>query len=283
MGTWLILGRVSNLPTVWSNLLVGWCLEGGGVDVRSITILLFGGSLLYIGGMFLNDFCDADFDSRYRPERPIPAGVVSRGLVGWIAGAEFFWGMGLLSMLGGKILLPAFLLLGCIILYDVVHKKTFLAPFLMGACRVLLYFLGAAAVGHSSGTGLNLILAGLALGLYVVGITFFARSESRPDTGTRWSWMFLFLPVLNVSTGDSILNGLYFFLFAGLLLVWMGWLLGSFFLGSNRSVGRVVSGLLAAIVLVDCLMVAPVLGFQTVWFLIFFVLAILLQRIIPAT
>ena len=28
--TLLILGRVSNLPTVWSNCLAGWLLDGGG-------------------------------------------------------------------------------------------------------------------------------------------------------------------------------------------------------------------------------------------------------------
>ena len=51
--TLLILGRVSNLPTVWSNCLAGWLLGGGG-SVRRLVLLCLASSCLYIGGMFLN-------------------------------------------------------------------------------------------------------------------------------------------------------------------------------------------------------------------------------------
>src|SRR5476649_102240 len=83
--TLLILGRVSNLPTVWSNLLAGWFLAGEGSSREFLFPLLLGSSFLYVGGMYLNDFCDADFDARYCPERPIPAGKISRRAVGGLA------------------------------------------------------------------------------------------------------------------------------------------------------------------------------------------------------
>ena len=67
----LVLGRVSNLPTVWSNCLAAWWLAGGGT-VERLPFLLLGATLLYTGGMFLNDAFDADFDNQYRKERPIP-------------------------------------------------------------------------------------------------------------------------------------------------------------------------------------------------------------------
>jgi hypothetical protein len=45
----------------------------------------------------------------------------------------------------------------------------------------------------------------------------------------------------------------------------------------------VVSGLLAGIVLVDIIAVTPHLELQAAWFLPLFFLALLLQRVIPAT
>src|SRR5581483_3370517 len=74
--TLLILGRTSNLPTVWSNCLAGWWLGGGGNYYR-LPALLAGTTLLYLGGMFLNDAFDARFDSQYRRERPIPSGRIT--------------------------------------------------------------------------------------------------------------------------------------------------------------------------------------------------------------
>ena len=78
--TLLVLGRVSNLPTVWSNCLAGWLLGGGGEWPR-FAVLGGGATLLYEGGMFLNDAFDADFDAQHRRERPIPSGAISPGSV----------------------------------------------------------------------------------------------------------------------------------------------------------------------------------------------------------
>src|SRR3954453_21514837 len=84
--TLLVLGRVSNLPTVWSNCLAGWALAGSVPltgDFRQmieqpvrLLVLCAGASLLYIGGMYLNDAFDADFDRQHRRERPIPSGAI---------------------------------------------------------------------------------------------------------------------------------------------------------------------------------------------------------------
>src|ERR1041385_1224412 len=94
-GTVLILGRVSNLPTVWSNCLAGWLLGGGGSALR-FGLLSLGASFLYIGGMFLNDAFDSEFDSQHRKERPIPSGSITVGKV---------WGWGLGWLIAGTLLL----------------------------------------------------------------------------------------------------------------------------------------------------------------------------------
>jgi hypothetical protein len=63
----------------------------------------------------------------------------------------------------------------------------------------------------------------------------------------------------------------------------MSWLLIPLWRGILPSIGRVVAGLLAGIVLVDAIAAAPALGLQAAWLLLLFPLALVLQRIIPAT
>ena len=85
----LVLGRVSNLPTVWANLLAAVALAGTaigtdlGVGVGLLLFLAY--TLFYVGGMYLNDAFDARIDAKERPERPIPAGRVTSGEV-YLAG-----------------------------------------------------------------------------------------------------------------------------------------------------------------------------------------------------
>jgi hypothetical protein len=281
MRTWPVLGRVSNLPTVWSNLLAGWYLAGGNSSSPSFVPLLSGASFLYIGGMFLNDFCDAVFDSQYRKERPIPAGLISRRATGTAAVGFLAAGIILLATLGWKPAAFSILLTAFIVLYDIVHKKISWAPILMGACRFLLYPLAASAVAGIVTT--SVLLAAGALALYVAGITYVARGESRPQNPTRWPLVLLLLPVIAPFLTHPPQNQPAQFAASALLLVWMGRLLLPLWRGTNRSIGRVVSGLLAGIVLVDVIAVAPALGFHAAAFLLLFALALLLQRVIPAT
>lgn len=74
---YLRLGRVSNLPTVWSNVLAGAALAGVIPGPGRLALLGLAMTLFYVGGMFLNDAFDRAIDARERPERPIPAGLVS--------------------------------------------------------------------------------------------------------------------------------------------------------------------------------------------------------------
>ena len=66
----LILGRISNLPTVWSNCLAAYILSEGGVsetvEIEKFILLNLGATFLYLGGMFLNDAFDANFDRKHR-------------------------------------------------------------------------------------------------------------------------------------------------------------------------------------------------------------------------
>ena len=72
--TLLELGRVSNLPTVWTNVACGAALSGAPLRAAPLVLVAVAGSLFYVGGMLLNDAFDAEIDRRERPERPIPSG-----------------------------------------------------------------------------------------------------------------------------------------------------------------------------------------------------------------
>src|SRR5271163_4250555 len=81
----LRLGRVSNLPTVWSNVLAALVLAGASAFDWATLWLLVAFSALYTAGMYLNDAFDAPFDRLHRPERPIPAGEAAVSTV-FVAG-----------------------------------------------------------------------------------------------------------------------------------------------------------------------------------------------------
>src|SRR6058998_3416212 len=161
--TLLVLGRVSNLPTVWSNCLAGWLLGGGGT-VWMLVVICLGATCLYVGGMFLNDAFDVEFDRQYRRERPIPSEQITLEEV-WRWG--FAWlgaGTVILVLLGKSTGVLAILLLVCIILYDAIHKLIAFSPILMSACRFFLYLLAASAA--LQGVGGLAVWAGLALAAY---------------------------------------------------------------------------------------------------------------------
>lgn len=277
--TLLILGRVSNLPTVWSNCLAAWLLNGGG-GLLAFGLLCAGATLLYVGGMYLNDAFDADFDRQFRQERPIPSGQISERDVWWIGGLLILFGWLLLFLLGNTVALLALSLVAAIVFYDAVHKHTEAAPFIMASCRFLLYLVAGAATMHKMNE--PVFWHGLALAAYIVGLSFLARKESGQGGVSLWPLLFLIVPlVVNVCVNPSrnVLSGL-----ASLVLIaWLVWCLRGMFTHAKPNLGRVVAGLLAGIVLVDCAALSQLSAGVTSVFATLFLLALLLQRTIPAT
>jgi UbiA prenyltransferase family len=99
--TWptaLRLGRVSNLPTVWTNVLAGAILSGARLAPGRVLALMLRLSAFYVAGMYLNDAFDAAYDRQHRPGRPIPSGAVAESTVFAIGAALI--GSGLILLLG---------------------------------------------------------------------------------------------------------------------------------------------------------------------------------------
>lgn len=277
----LFLGRVSNLPTVWSNCLAGWWL-GGGENPQKLLWLFPGATLLYLGGMFLNDAFDASFDQQHRRERPIPSGAITRAEV-WRMG--FLWlalGIGCFLATGWLTTVVGLALACCILIYNALHKLVAFSPVLMGLCRFVLYVL-AASTGTQGITG-NALWCGLVMGCYVAGLSGLARKESLPGRAPRWPLLPLAAPLvlaLLLNAGgyrDSAL------LLSLVVLFWIVRCLRRAYRTQSTNFSRTVSGLLAGIVLVDWLAVAPELSRTSgIWFLLLFLGTLLCQRFIPAT
>jgi len=275
----LVLGRVSNLPTVWSNCLAAWLLGGSGPWLR-FGVLAVGATLVYTGGMFLNDAFDVEFDRRYRPERPIISGQVSARFV-WSSSVAFLALGGLcLCALGPTAALFGGVLVGTVVTYDAVHKRTSWAPILMAVCRFLLYLV--AASGAAGGSGSPAALRAVGLAAYVIGLSYVARQESTGGKVVRWLVPLLFLPIA-IALGSGPANEARVWIPALCLGAWIFWCISGHSRAEQDFLRRSVAGLLAGIALVDWLAATSVAAKMGFAFVGLFLGALLLQRLAPAT
>jgi len=172
----LELCRISNLPTVWSNAVLGYFAGaqvfgmvrpnspwGGRQSSRDlieaithepwnalllIVMLSVPFSLLYSGGMILNDYIDRGVDAEERPGRPIPSGRVRAktalrlsviallvGVFGvWLFENSFYW----FEYAPWRATAFAAVLALAIVSYNVTHQRTARSVLLMGLCRGLV-------------------------------------------------------------------------------------------------------------------------------------------------
>ena len=210
----LELCRISNLPTVWSNCwLVIWTgtflygvsgrsCESAGFAKDSalnilavVTLLAIAMSLIYCGGMVMNDFIDRRIDAIERPRRPIPSGRVKPAAARWLAilmlttGLTISVTLALLARDTSGAISPGGvwfgLLIATVVGYNLLHQHVW-AILLMGLCRSLIV-LGCSAVmldDHffAERTSGLLWIGGPAatLLLYTLAISTVARREVEP-------------------------------------------------------------------------------------------------------
>jgi 4-hydroxybenzoate polyprenyltransferase len=222
---YLDLCRVSNLPTVWTNVLTGCLLASGQFVPSSFLLLAVALSCFYVAGMSLNDVCDVAHDRLNRPSRPIPAGRISLRDATILTGALFVAGMSLLLAAPHRSGAAAGLvLLLTIVAYDVHHKRNPFSVLIMAACRLLVFVVAAlASTGHVSQW---VVVAGGVQFFYVVAISLVARYENSRSA----SFPFPVIPAM--LAGISLLDGLMMAILfsfpwlmagvAGAFLTWIG-------------------------------------------------------------
>jgi 4-hydroxybenzoate polyprenyltransferase len=218
---YLRLMRLPNVFTAMADVAMGFLFVH---DVKTIStdwpvlaVLLGASSLLYTAGMVLNDVYDVEVDRQERPFRPLPSGQINLSfalrlgylllLCGVLLGAAAGW------LVEGNQASPwrsgivAVVLALAVIAYDAWLKNTPLGPLGMGLCRLLNVLLGMSVAGiavspdeafltyHAS----SWLIAG-GLGLYITGVTWFARSEATESSRPQ-----LILATLVIVSGVAIL------------------------------------------------------------------------------
>lgn len=195
---YLKLCRLPNVFTALADIGMGSCFVRGAANPDgALVALLLASGMMYTAGMVLNDVYDIEIDREERPQRPLPSGqidlawarklgfillglgVVAAWLSPWLSGSIpngiQLWRSGAVGVL----------LALAILAYDIVLKNTPLGPIAMGSCRFLNVLLGmsisltpAADVGEFVGFTAAQFVVASGIGVYIVGVTFFAKSEA---------------------------------------------------------------------------------------------------------
>jgi UbiA prenyltransferase family len=183
IGGHLAAARISNSPTVVSNVLAGAALAGGLHDVPALLLVGVAMVCLYTAGMYLNDVFDYASDCIRRPQRPLPLGLVSRREAAVVGAGLLALGSVLLLPLGPAAFASGVALVAVIVAYDLWHKTNPLSPLVMAACRIMVYVTAYLALGPALG-GANaspvpLLVACVLLGSYLVGLTYVSKVEDQ--------------------------------------------------------------------------------------------------------
>ena len=284
----LKLGRVSNLPTVWSNVLTGMALAGAAtVDCR-LLILIVSLSLFYVGGMFLNDAFDHGFDAKARPERPIPSGQVSAVQVHAFGFGMMAVALALLAWVGygyepftqWRPVTAGCALAAAIVFYNWHHKNNPLSPLVMGLCRMLVYVTAALAV--TMVVPQPVVIAAVVLLCYLIGLTYAAKKEHLGRLENIWPLAFLAVPVIYGSYLALAQRAVVLPLI--LLAAWASYALWLLRRRKPGDVPRAVISLIAGISLLDAILLS---GAGHVLFaglaVAAFVITLMLQRWITGT
>jgi 4-hydroxybenzoate polyprenyltransferase len=198
---YLDICRVSNLPSVWTNVLCAVILATGRFNWAEYLFPALALSCYYLAGMCLNDINDADYDGIHCLSRPLPSENVScRGA--WILTISLF-AIGTLSLLETPFrqgLYAAFLLIGLIIWYDLDHKQNPFSVLIMASCRFFVFVVTSLAVTGKMPA--VVLVAGGGQAAYVVCISIIARYENSKPTPFS-------IPVIPLMlAGISLLDGI---------------------------------------------------------------------------
>jgi len=185
---WFELGRLADVFAVMSDPLAGALVVGAGWRrMGSLAVVMLASGCLYAAGAALNDWSDFKKDLTDRPNRPLPSKRIRRFHALLLAIVLFAAGGALTTVPGPATRLVGLLLIAAILLYDILMKEVPIAPAAMGVCRSLNLLLGMTLVPVADpavGWSMRIYLLA-AIGVYVLGITVFARREALPKQRRR--------------------------------------------------------------------------------------------------
>lgn len=287
------LVRLPNVFTAFADIaLAGLATDLLPAGWLTFGLLLLASGSLYMAGMVWNDFFDYQQDYHERPFRPLPSGKISRRTAAFLGSGLLTAGVLSAGAASSRSLGIALALVVSILLYDAWLKRTSLGPVAMGMCRFLNVLLGLSGAGSwVGGWGLHLALV---VGLYIVGVTWFARTEARQSKQASLKGAaFVMLAALVLAlpfpawfgTESASTIGLLLFPY---LLVGFGFLIGlplyrSFREPSPQLVQAAVKRSILGLVLLDAILATAVAGPVGLLLVAFLVPALYLGRWIYST
>ncbi len=179
---YLRLMRPANIVTAISDILAGIAIavyfigmQPGDIQMLHAFLLVLATIGLYGGGVVFNDVFDAALDRIERPERPIPAGLITireaatLGVLMLVAGII---AAGFTSLTSGMIALSIAV---SALVYDKWGKHhSFIGPVNMGLCRGFNLLLGVSIVPSAVDNWWYLALVPV---IYISSITMISRGE----------------------------------------------------------------------------------------------------------
>lgn len=183
--------RIPNVFTAFADIALGGCVAAAVLPPMpaefwgAYVVLALASGCLYLAGMVWNDVFDLPEDKQSRAFRPLPSGRVSKGTA--VALGTFLFAAGL-AMAGAaglpgqaqwnhEPLVFAFGIVAGVLIYDGGAKRTPGGPVAMAACRFLNILFGLSLIPEASLDIEYRIHLAAVVGIYIVGVTWFARTE----------------------------------------------------------------------------------------------------------
>ena len=265
---WFKMLRISNSPTIISNVMVGLALAIQShtrewadratpprLDFLSILVAISLGLLLiYFSGMIFNDAIDAKWDKKHRPNRPIPSGMIKKRDA-WLT-ASFALGSGVLlcGMNRDSMLFP--LLLAVVVLaYTFLHRWFVPAIVLMALSRALVYVVAMFALGHPP-PFVHLLGFCIAIGVYTALLTLIGRREHEgASKHASLVWLMVVPPFIPLAMYGGVTS--FFWIMLVVFIVWLLIAWRDFRKSTNQPIAG-MHKLLAGFCLLDCVLIASI-------------------------
>lgn len=255
---WYITLRAANLPTTWSNVILGAGLSGSALE-WPVLVVVAAVSCLYLGGMALNDAIDVRFDRANESTRPVAAGRISPTIALGIGSMLMVVGfvLGALAETGPNAsqwtMEATFILVILVYLYQWLHRHSaLLAAMVMAGCRGTVPIVAALAV-DMNGPSPVIWVAAACVAIWTGGITLIGRGERGGEPRARGGIALLVLAALGVlpvallaPSGDLVMAAV------GLLIVLVAWVpaVARQYAGHGR--GAAVCWAIAGLSVLDC-------------------------------
>jgi 4-hydroxybenzoate polyprenyltransferase len=178
--------RLPNVFTAFADIALGlcatWALAPAAMAESAVlrgAMLLLASGCLYLAGMVWNDYFDLEEDRRDRPFRPLASGQITIRTAMFLGSGLLLAGIGFAALAGLPSAIVAGSLALAILAYDARIKRTPFGPLSMALCRFLNILLGLSLANWTEIPAATRVHLALTTGLYIVGVTWFARTEEK--------------------------------------------------------------------------------------------------------